>query len=71
MWEQQADACFGQDFHDPLPFRGFLHEGDALRTKQDGARDYTNQELVELFDPTNPRLPYVYDEIGNFDHCSW
>ena len=70
-WEQQADACFGQDFHDPLPFRGFLHEGDALRTKQDGARDYTNQELVELFDPTNPRLPYVYDEIGNFDHCSW
>ena len=70
-WAVQADACAGQDYHDTLPFRNFAHESTAQRTRKDGQKDYTNQELVELFNPTNPRLPYVFDAIGEYNHCEW
>ena len=32
--------------------------------------DYTNGELVQLFDPRNDELPFVYDDMATMlDHC--
>jgi hypothetical protein len=53
--------CVGKAWHDPSPFSSFLGE------KDDGVR-YTNSELYALFDPTNARLPYVFDDLS-WAHC--
>ena len=29
---------------------------------------YTNREIVALFDPALPTLPYVFDDL-DWDHC--
>ena len=45
-----------------LPWKNFLNE-----ESDDG---YTNEQLVQLFDPRNPELPHVYDTFA-WDHCGW
>ena len=50
----------GSSWLDVLPFEGFL--GDAT------GKQYTNQQLWDLFDPMNPRLTYVYDDF-DFVQC--
>jgi hypothetical protein len=52
--------CLGKAWHDPSPFANFLGE--------DGGNRYTNSELYALFDPTNARLPYVFDDLA-WAHC--
>ena len=50
----EADGVkVGSGWLDLLPFSGFL--GDS------NDKDYTNQQLWDLFDPMNPRLTYLYD----------
>jgi len=46
-------TCYGNGFYDLLPFSDLLNEGNN--------RDYSNQQLYNLFDPANPELPYLYD----------
>ncbi|KAK7247978.1 hypothetical protein SO694_00086044 [Aureococcus anophagefferens] len=47
-------------WRDPTPFSNFLGETDDAR--------YTNADLYALFDPTNARLPYVFDDMS-WTHC--
>jgi len=61
-WSDDNSTCSGHNYHDSVPWKNFLNEG-----KKD---DYTNQELVQLFDPRNPELPHVYDNFA-WDHCDW
>ena len=67
--ETEDDGCaqlkanntkIGSGWLDLLPFSGFL--GDSTE------KDYTNQQLWDLFDPMNPRLTYVYDTF-EWAHC--
>ena len=45
-----------------LPFASFTNHSDFT--------DYTNGELVQLFDPRNDELPFVYDDMATMlDHC--
>jgi hypothetical protein len=55
-----TQSCQGHDYHDIMPFKDLLGEHSG--------HYYTNQELYQLFDPSSPTLPYMYD---NFDwgHC--
>jgi len=52
--------CLGKAWRDPTPFSNFLGETDDAR--------YTNADLYALFDPTNARLPYVFDDMS-WTHC--
>lgn len=52
--------CLGKAWHDPTPFANFLGETDDAF--------YTNADLYALFDPTNARLPYVFDDMA-WAHC--
>ena len=56
------ETCVGHGYHDTVPWRNFIGEGST--------EDYTNQQLLEFFDPRNPRLPHVYDNF-EWDHCDW
>jgi len=50
-----AAGHVGTSWLDVLPFEAFL--GDAT------GKQYSNQQLWQLFDPMNPRLTYVYDDF--------
>ena len=54
------NICWGRYWEAKLPFSGFLGESPEL--------DYTNGELLQLFQPENPKLPFVYDSF-HWDHC--
>lgn len=55
----------GWSFDDPLE-----PMDDAYGTYRKPAGTYfTNRELVKLFDPTLPELPYLYDDFA-YAHCS-
>lgn len=66
-WDNSSDACWGYGYHAVLPFFHLL--SDAARPEAlNETRGYTNEELMLLFDPSNPKLPYVYETLA-FDHC--
>ena len=54
------NICWGRYWDAKLPFSGFLGESDE--------HDYSNGELLQLFQPENPKLPFVYDTF-RWDHC--
>ena len=59
-------TCWGVYWNATLPFSDFGGESDA-----DGAgakHDYTNGELVALFDAKSPSLPFVYADFA-WEHC--
>ncbi|CAM9353897.1 unnamed protein product [Heterosigma akashiwo] len=61
-FEQNMD-CYGHRATDILPWQGFQgEEGGALRP-------YTNQDLMEVFAPSNPALPFIHDSL-DFSYCS-
>jgi len=51
---------------DLLPFKGFV-EGDE-ESSEGTARYYSNRELLDLFSPNNPKLPYMYASF-DWSHC--
>ena len=57
-----ADCENATHFKDKVPFSGLI-DGD------DPAHLYSNEELVQLFDPRNPDLPYVYESLS-WEHCA-
>merc|ERR1719198_2187440 len=60
LWKDDNSTCYGHNLHDSLPWSNFLDEGTDKR--------YTNQQLLELFDPRNPKLPHVFDTFA-WEHC--
>jgi hypothetical protein len=62
LWNDNNSTCYGHNYHDLLPWKNFVGE--------DNVRDYSNEELVALFDPKNPKLPHVYDTF-EWDHCAF
>ena len=56
----EMNICWGRYWEAKLPFSGFLGESPEL--------DYTNGELLQLFQPENPKLPFVYDSF-HWYHC--
>ncbi|KAH8050417.1 hypothetical protein JL722_11384 [Aureococcus anophagefferens] len=55
-------TCWGVYWASKLPFSSFTNHSDFT--------DYTNGELVQLFDPRNDELPFVYDDMATMlDHC--
>jgi hypothetical protein len=54
-------VCWGRYWDAKLPFSDFLGEGNH-------GQDYTNGELMQIFQPTNPDLPFVYHNL-RWDHC--
>merc|ERR1719198_2011184 len=62
LWHDNNSTCYGHNLHDTLPWRDFLGEGRRA--------DYTNADLLELFDPRNPKLPHVFDTF-EWDHCAF
>ena len=63
LWKDDSSTCYGHNLHDSLPWRNFLRS-------ENRRKDYTNQELLDLFDPRNPELPHVYDSF-EWPHCHW
>jgi hypothetical protein len=58
---------------DLLPFKNFVTSSSSSSSGDDGAATttdtfYSNRDLLDLFSPTNPDLPYVYDNF-DWDHC--
>merc|ERR1719198_2863292 len=60
LWKDDNSTCYGHNIHDSHPWSNFLGEGTRRR--------YTNQELLTLFDPRNPKLPHVFDSF-DWEHC--
>jgi hypothetical protein len=61
-WGYEATNCeLMLNYDDLLPFTGFA-------AKDDPTKRYSNRELVSLFAPTNPELPYIYSEL-TWEHC--
>mmetsp|Transcript_25034 Transcript_25034/g.31236 ORF Transcript_25034/g.31236 Transcript_25034/m.31236 type:complete len:694 (-) Transcript_25034:300-2381(-) len=60
-------TCYGNRPWDELPqaWYGFLGEDQQA----DGPNVYTYLDLMDIFEPTNPRLPYVIENF-NFDYCA-
>lgn len=57
-----SDDCYGQRPNDVMVWQGLLgEEGDDLHY-------YTQQELLEVFAPTNPALPFLHDSL-DFSYC--
>ena len=56
-------SCAGRSAGDSLPFRGLFED-----VAENSARFYTNRDLYALFDPRNPKLPYVYADFES-QHC--
>ena len=54
-------SCQGRSFEDIMPWKDLLDEGSG--------KFYTNEDLYDLFDPTNEKLTYVYEHF-DWDHCS-
>lgn len=69
-----AATCWSFELDSILPWSDLVDE-DKTNKKTDGARqndtttDYTNQQLLDLFDPANPNLPYIYDTLS-WEHCA-
>lgn len=62
-WTNEAPNCQGMyELHDTLPFKNFL-------PGEDGDKFYSNKELMDLFDPKNPALPYMYSGF-QWAHCT-
>lgn len=59
-WVDDA-SCQGRSFEDIMPWKDLLDEGSG--------KFYTNEDLYDLFDPTNEKLTYVYEHF-DWDHCS-
>ena len=66
-WDYHGTSeCYGRNYDDEIPFRNFLDED---RTSLDAAkRQYTQRDLVALFDPLNEELPYIFDDFS-WSHC--
>ena len=47
--------------------RGCCHPGSHVG-EGDHAKKYTNGELLQIFMPDNPDLPFVYHNL-RWDHC--
>ena len=62
---QAANVVTGYRYDDPLePFtEAYGH------TREPPGSFYTNREIVALFDPKLPTLPFVYEDL-DWDHCS-
>ena len=61
-WTNVHPDCQGMyEYKDTLPFKNFL-PGES------GDHYYSNQELVQLLDPRNPALPYMYEDF-KWAHC--
>mmetsp|Transcript_24731 Transcript_24731/g.32293 ORF Transcript_24731/g.32293 Transcript_24731/m.32293 type:complete len:696 (-) Transcript_24731:178-2265(-) len=62
-WDLTSEEmdCYGHQILDELPVEWFGFLGE----KQNELHDltYTNFDMLKLFDPANPRLPYVYAEF--------
>jgi len=54
--------CYGQRPGDQMIWQGFLGE------KGDDLHFYTEQELLEVFAPTNAALPFIHDSL-DFSYC--
>ncbi|CAM9143463.1 unnamed protein product [Phaeothamnion confervicola] len=71
-WVDEAGACYGHNSADAMPFRSLFGEVKAAETAAASDRAaqhyYTNDEIVRLFDPRNPALPYVYADF-DWAHC--
>ncbi|KAH8078760.1 hypothetical protein JL720_9506 [Aureococcus anophagefferens] len=67
-----TDTCWSFALESVLPFSDLLDEQRTGRKfdgpRRNGTTDYTNQQLLDLFNPANPDLPYVYDSLS-WDHC--
>lgn len=62
-WQNESPNCQGMyELHDTLPFKNFL-------PGEDGDKFYSNKELIDLFDPKNPKLPYMYSGF-QWSHCA-
>ena len=59
--EEPYRVCWGRYWDAKLPFYDFQGEGSP-------EKQYTNGELLQLFLPTNPDLPFVYHNL-RWDHC--
>jgi hypothetical protein len=58
----EMNICWGRYWQAELPFSDFLDEGTG--------HYYTNGELLQLFQPENPELPFLYDDDAfRWDHC--
>ncbi|CAM9722738.1 unnamed protein product [Heterosigma akashiwo] len=58
----ESSDCYGQRPNDVMVWQGLLgEEGDDLHF-------YTQQELLEVFAPTNPALPFLHDSL-DFSYC--
>jgi len=58
----ESSDCYGQRPNDVMVWQGLLgEEGDDLHY-------YTQQELLEVFAPTNPALPFLHDSL-DFSYC--
>merc|ERR1719198_2215903 len=55
------ESCNGRSLYDTMPWKDLLNEGND--------KFYTNADLYELFDPTNPSLPYVYEHF-DWEQCT-
>ena len=66
-WYNSSDTCWAYSYHAVLPFHDLLSDNERPHDFNE-SRGYTNQQLMKLFDPANPNLPYVYETLG-FDHC--
>lgn len=59
-WKDDS-SCYGRSKDDTMPFKNLLNEGSD--------KFYTNGDLYNLFDPSNPDLTYIYDHF-DWDHCN-
>mmetsp|Transcript_49689 Transcript_49689/g.85425 ORF Transcript_49689/g.85425 Transcript_49689/m.85425 type:complete len:436 (-) Transcript_49689:215-1522(-) len=58
-----TQTCYGFNADDVMVWQGFLgEEGDDLHF-------YTQQELLDIFSPSNAALPYMHDSL-DFSYCS-
>ena len=65
-WSTAFSSTTGQSFTDPLePFSNAYGN-----TRRPEGTYYTNAELVELYDPLRPELPYIFDDL-EWSHCAF
>ena len=62
-WQNVSNCENMLTLDDVLPFKGFTRD-DA----KGEAKPYSNRELLDLFSPNNPDLPYMYSDF-DWSHC--
>ena len=60
-----TNECTGSDLDDRLPFKMPGTEGLCA-----SEHHCTNAELMEILDPSNEHIPYIYDSLESWGDCS-